>query len=79
MNQTTEKTTDIQAAPTPLNVKLESVMQSIDAAMETLWRLQAHDVPEDAAQDVIERVQVWQAGFTELCRCGRPGRYCICP
>ena len=79
MNQTIEKTADIQAKPVPMNVALESIMEDIDAAMEALWRLQAYDLPEDAAQDVIERVLQWQAGFTELCRCGRPGRYCICP
>ena len=79
MLQTTEKTTEVQATPIPMNVALESIMQDIDALMEALWRLQAYDLPEDAAEDVIERVQQWQAGFTELCRCSRPGRYCICP
>ena len=79
MFQTIEKPTDIQATQPPLNVELENAMQSIDTALEALWRLQGYDTPEDAAEDAIERVQAWQAGFTDLCRCSRPGRYCICP
>ena len=79
MLQTIEKTADIQATQTPMNVAFESAMQSIDAAMETLWQLRAYDTPEDAALDVIERIKAWQAGFTEMCRCNRPDRYCKCP
>ena len=80
MVQTTEKTTDIQATQTPsMDYKANAIIEQIEGLFEALWNCQVHDLPDELALEVTEKVEAWKNAFYERCRCNRPDRWCNCP
>ena len=57
----------------------EKSLSDIDGSLERLWQSGWYENPEDLASEVRERLDQWEAGFTDLCYCNRSARHCICP
>ncbi len=60
--------------------KADHVIDRIEGLTERLWEINIYDAPEDAVEDIKERLERWLSGFYEKCTgCYREGRWCCCP
>ena len=75
---TTTQTPTMKATPTISN-RTDAALKAIREQADRLWDMNAHDSPEDVANEIREHLNDWLGGFDDTCRCRTPGILCLCP